>query len=350
MFSAVTVSVAMATFNGEKYLLEQLKSIADQDLLPSELVVCDDCSTDRTMEILQNFSANAPFPVRVYINETNLGFSDNFLKSASLCRGEFVAFSDQDDIWLRNKIKDAVAAINKYPNTALILQNAKICNHELEVSGRIFPDFIRPGHNGPKAQFGFWVWPGFLQTFRASLLDETAKKNRPRSYFPSHRSITHDKLTCLLANALGGVVVLDEPAALYRRHEGALTGDFAVQGLRERVGKALPVGSDHYLFLAEVAAETAIYLRHLGEVTNDLKAQCFMESADSFDLLARIQSERANLYDSRSIFRRLGSFSKIVLSGGYLGPPVAALGWKSLAKDLLRVIGLLSTSQTSRSS
>lgn len=94
---ATTISTAMCTYNGEKYLREQLESIARQTLLPNELVVCDDCSSDETVEIIQDFSRNAPFSVRLMINENNLGFAKNFEKAITLCSGEIIVLSDQDD-------------------------------------------------------------------------------------------------------------------------------------------------------------------------------------------------------------------------------------------------------------
>lgn len=339
MTSERTVSVAMATYNGEKYLAEQLKSIADQDHLPSELVACDDGSTDRSLEILKDFSADAPFPVRIYTNEMNLGFSDNFLKSASLCKSELIAFSDQDDVWLPNKLKDALAAIDQVPDTLLVLQNANICNHQLEVSGRIFPGSIRPGRYGRLAQFGFWVWPGCLQTFRASLLREMTSTDRPRSYFPGHRIITHDKLTCLLANALGGIVVLDAPAALYRRHDAALTGSYSQQSVGQRVAKARGVSGDHYDFLADVAKECADYMQNLaGRTDNAAWASAFRDNSQEFRHLSEIQRQRGRLYAAPRLCERLSASLKIARDGGYMGQPFHAMGLRSAAKDIARVV------------
>lgn len=342
----MNVSVAMATYNGAGYLARQLESLASQEKLPLELVVCDDGSTDETVSILEKYSETAPFPTRIYRNETNLGFADNFLKAASLCNGDFIAFCDQDDVWLPNKLKDACDAIQKQPEVQLVLQNAYICNEWLDKSERIFPKMIPPGHYGKQSQFGFWVWLGFLQTVRASILETAAHIDRPRNYYPGHKLMSHDKLTCLLANALGGIVVLPEPAALYRRHSNALTGDYAVQTLRQRLDKALPVGSDHYAFLAEVAAETADYLRRLAVDSAPAKASDLRASAASFDNLSGIHATRADLYSASNSTVRLRHYARIARSGGYFGPPMISLGWKSAAKDLLRVAGLLGKSQT----
>jgi glycosyltransferase involved in cell wall biosynthesis len=99
-----TISVALCTYNGARYLPEQLWSVASQTRLPDELVVCDDASSDATLEILDRFAQEAPFGVRIYRNERNLGSTKNFEKVIGLCRGEFIALSDQDDIWFPDRL------------------------------------------------------------------------------------------------------------------------------------------------------------------------------------------------------------------------------------------------------
>jgi glycosyltransferase involved in cell wall biosynthesis len=98
------ISVAMTTFNGARYLGEQLASLSSQTVKPLELVVCDDGSTDETVAILQSFSAGAPFTVRIFQNAERLGYQQNFMKAASLCKGSLIAFCDQDDIWNEDKL------------------------------------------------------------------------------------------------------------------------------------------------------------------------------------------------------------------------------------------------------
>ena len=107
------ISIALCTYNGERFLKEQLDSFVQQTLPPYELVVCDDCSSDSTCEILEKFSQTAPFPVRIFRNEYTLGLIKNFSKAASLCQGEYLAFSDQDDFWLPDKLEACFRVINK---------------------------------------------------------------------------------------------------------------------------------------------------------------------------------------------------------------------------------------------
>lgn len=120
------ISVAMTTYNGEKFLREQIDSILNQTYKDIELVVCDDCSSDSTWSILQEYQQKDS-RIRCYKNEKNLGFKNNFGKAISLCNGEFIALSDQDDIWIPEKLEESIKYINNYDmicsNASLIDEN-----------------------------------------------------------------------------------------------------------------------------------------------------------------------------------------------------------------------------------
>src|ERR1700741_3685870 len=98
------VSVALCTYNGEKFLEKQLDSIFLQDYSNLEIVVVDDCSKDNTWDILQRYAHNNE-RLRLYRNRRNLGYSRNFEKAIKLCRGDLIALADQDDIWEKEKIR-----------------------------------------------------------------------------------------------------------------------------------------------------------------------------------------------------------------------------------------------------
>jgi glycosyltransferase involved in cell wall biosynthesis len=335
----MNVSVAMATFNGEKYIQEQLKSLAGQTHKPYELVVCDDGSADATLSIVDAFSRKAPFPVRIHRNDANLGYPDNFLKAAKLCKGDWVAFCDQDDVWLPNKLKRVAGAVEGNSELVMVLQNAELCDDRLNHRGRIFPGRIKPGIYGPNSQYGFWVWPGFLKTVKAEVFAQIDADARPPSYFPDSVTQSHDKWTCMLANALGGICVLGEPAVLYRRHESALTGSYSIKPLRERVKESRSVGADHYRFLEEVASASSDYLnRKVAETANPRWRDSFSLSAQCFERLSIILRHRAALYESEGIVGRATHYLCIWRKGGYLGPRFTAMGGRSALKDATRAL------------
>lgn len=100
------ISIAMATYNGGRFLRQQLDSLYSQSYLPYEIVVCDDNSKDETQTILEEYHQNKG--LRYYINDNNLGPTGNFYKAISLCEGDYVMISDQDDVWHSNKIEETL--------------------------------------------------------------------------------------------------------------------------------------------------------------------------------------------------------------------------------------------------
>ena len=121
----------MTTYNGEKYLKEQLDSIYAQTHRNIEVIVTDDCSTDRTVEILKEYEK--AHKLKYYINEKNLGFTKNFEKAISLCNGEYIALADQDDIWLAEKIE---ILLNNIQENLLIHSDCSIIDEENQVKNQ----------------------------------------------------------------------------------------------------------------------------------------------------------------------------------------------------------------------
>lgn len=111
------VSIALCTYNGERFLCKQLDSLLAQTHRPIEIVVTDDQSTDSTWKILNTYLARHPDLFKIYQNEHNLGYVKNFEKVVGLCTGDYIALCDQDDIWLPNKISEHLADIGDFSLT-----------------------------------------------------------------------------------------------------------------------------------------------------------------------------------------------------------------------------------------
>lgn len=116
------ISVAMATYNGAEYLEEQLESIRTQTLPPDELIICDDRSKDNTVEVAKKYiqEHNLSDSWKVYVNEENLGYADNFHKAAKLTTGDMIFFSDQDDTWRKDKIEIMMGIMGEHPDCAVL--------------------------------------------------------------------------------------------------------------------------------------------------------------------------------------------------------------------------------------
>lgn len=100
------ISIAMTSYNGEKYIIKQLESIVNQSRIPDEVIICDDISKDNTVSLVEEFIKDKNLTNwKIVVNETNLGWQKNFYKALSLTTGDIIFFSDQDDIWHSDKIE-----------------------------------------------------------------------------------------------------------------------------------------------------------------------------------------------------------------------------------------------------
>lgn len=205
------VSIAMATYNGEKYIKQQLDSILKQTYINLEIIICDDLSKDKTVDIIKEYQEKDS-RIKLLINERNLGFKKNFEKAISLCRGDFIALSDQDDIWHYDKIKVLVASIGKYSlihsACSLIDENAK----------EISPLWMKPDdlqYSFEKLIFGTTI-TGCTVLFKKELL---------KDFFPiPNGEKYHDWWLGLLASKSNNIIYYDKVLVQYRQHESQDTG------------------------------------------------------------------------------------------------------------------------------
>lgn len=125
------ISIAMATYNGEQYIQEQLQSFVDQTLQPDEVIITDDKSTDNTVEIIREFAKKAPFKIEVSINEKNLGYAGNFSAALMKTTGDLVFLSDQDDVWFAEKINHMLDLANSKPEYLIYMNDAELTDGKL---------------------------------------------------------------------------------------------------------------------------------------------------------------------------------------------------------------------------
>lgn len=106
------ISVAIATYNGQEFIKEQLLSILNQTMPVDEIVICDDQSSDDTVKIIQELLCDK---IYLYQNEKNLGYKLNFKKALSYCKGDYIFLCDQDDIWKPNKVQTMIEIMQNHP-------------------------------------------------------------------------------------------------------------------------------------------------------------------------------------------------------------------------------------------
>ncbi len=236
--TVASTSIALCTFNGERYLPQQLSSLAAQTSLPGELVVCDDGSTDATLYILRSFAATAPFPVRVHVNQRNLGSNRNFEQAILLCQGERIALCDQDDVWLPEKLARCERAFTANPALGLVFTDGEIIDASGQRTGsRLLPNFqfdqqaralLQHGDMLPLVRYRFVT--GATLVFRADL---------GRYCFPVQGEWTHDGWLAALISTMAEIQFLDEPLVLYRTHAAQQIGVGPGRGSRRDWWRAL---------------------------------------------------------------------------------------------------------------
>lgn len=212
------ISVALATLNGERYLAEQLASLAAQSHQPCEVVALDDGSVDATVSLLKEFARKASFPVRVINNAQRLGYGMNFLNAAALCAGDAVAFCDQDDVWLPHKL-ERVAAAFKNTGADLVAHAASVTAADLTPVGKRYPDIEADaslGRDVLREQF----YPGFSIAVSNKFFEQI----RTMMLRPGFVAEAHDELICELARVGWERCELAESLVLYRQHAANLIG------------------------------------------------------------------------------------------------------------------------------
>ncbi len=223
------LSIALATYNGEPYLSDQLASYLQQTRLPDEVVVCDDGSSDRTPQILADFAASAPFEVRLFQNERRLGYVRNFEKAAGLCSGDVIFFSDQDDWWLPEKLTLMEGAFARQPSLGLVFHDSEITDSALQPFGlsdwqrrhfsRKLQAHVLEGRGAHVLLSRLWtITPGNTVAFHSSLR---------RWLLPFSQATGHDEWTALMACCVADVSIVPHKLILYRRHPHNATGSLS---------------------------------------------------------------------------------------------------------------------------
>jgi hypothetical protein len=138
-----TVSIALCTYNGERFLYQQWESLLKQDRLPDEVIICDDCSTDKTRLLLRRLASEAPFRVMLEENDAQLGFNKNFEKALGLCTGDLIFICDQDDYWFPQKIDVMANYMANHPDVQMAFCNASEADERLKDLRLPFWDRVR---------------------------------------------------------------------------------------------------------------------------------------------------------------------------------------------------------------
>lgn len=217
-------SVALCSYNGEKYIHQQIDSILNQTHRPSEIVVCDDGSTDRTPEILAEYQKQYPEIFRIYFNEINLRSVKNFEKAISLCSKEIIFLSDQDDIWAENKAEKIVSFLDNHAEIDVVATNGFCIDENGAVHEKYSlwdaPVFLKEkGKNIDYFEIILLcnIATGASMAFRAALKPEIMP-------FPVLKDYHHDEWIALNTARKGRFEFLNDKLFYYRTHQEQQVG------------------------------------------------------------------------------------------------------------------------------
>jgi glycosyltransferase involved in cell wall biosynthesis len=253
------VSVALCTYQGASFVLAQLASIAGQTLLPVEVVVCDDRSTDGTDDVVRRFATSAPFPVRLSVNDERLGVTANFAQAITRCSGSVIALADQDDVWMPQKLEQQVEVLRRNPAAGAVFSDAELVDWSLRPLGR---SMFEATHFSSRRQRRFRnghaldvllarsVVCGATLAFRSSFRD---------LLLPIPTTGLHDVWLATLLATVTEIVALPDQLVRYRQHGanqvGApATGPRAKLARRGRQGEPGDEAGHHRAMVERMAA------------------------------------------------------------------------------------------------
>lgn len=263
------VTVAMATYNGAKYLEEQLESILSQTLAPAEMIVCDDLSSDGTLDILERYHERGL--LKVFVNNERLGYVGNFKKAVSLAAtGNYIALSDQDDIWLPEKLEAAMKlmlALEDAHKPVMVYSDLIYVDEDKQMLNPSFRNEL--GQDGYEHCLDTLLFGGFVNG--CTMLMNPSMT----SYFdtiPEGKHFTHDTWISLIAYTFGRVGMIPNPDILYRKHSSNATEleQFKKQNRFSRLrSEFMSAFKENVLFEKELAVVSKFYEVFPGELTKD---------------------------------------------------------------------------------
>ncbi len=320
------ISVALCTYNGEDFLSEQLASILAQTRQPDELVICDDVSTDRTLMIAREFAASAPFPVRIFVNERNLGSSRNFGRAIELCSFSdgVIVLSDQDDVWVKTKLAMIDDSFRNHPETNVVFSDAEVVDHDLRAKGYRLWDAVK---FSKKERFEVESGQAIRVLLRHNVVTGATMAIRARlcpMVLPVPEGVVHDSWIALLAAVDGHIRLLPYALILYRQHAGNQIGASKLnftQRLRRPCEKAITEARTA-LCQYEKAAERLRGMPMLGVSAVLLR-----------DFSQKVDHLRTRIDIALRVASWFWKMTQEIISGRYHR---YSLGWWSIGHDLIK--------------
>jgi glycosyltransferase involved in cell wall biosynthesis len=255
------ISVVVATYNGAKYLAAQLDSIFNQTYSNLEVIVCDDLSTDDTTQILREYEVK--HGLRYFVNEARQGVVKNFERAISKAKGGYIALSDQDDVWLPQKLERSLQRLQQLEATgsagepALVFSDLTVVDENLRQLSPSYWHYMQL--NPDNTKLNRILVENVVTGCTAFMNRATVNLALP---IP-RAAIMHDVWFLLVASSFGQVAYLPEPTVLYRQHSQNVVGA-RHKGLMQKLQSGLDkLSSNNFSLLqAEIEQARAFYEKY----------------------------------------------------------------------------------------
>lgn len=219
------ISIALCTYNGVDFIEEQLQSIIKQTVLPYEVVICDDGSTDGTIQVIEEFIATSPVSIKLYKNHVTLGVVKNFEQAIGYCSGDYIALSDQDDVWIEEKLEISIKKLMEIERgrnvPVLVHTDLVVVDENLNV---IAPSLMRYQgiHHEDVSEQAKRVL--LFQNFVTGCTI-LFNRNLKEKVIPFPQDIVmHDWWLALASSFWGIIGYINQPTVLYRQHANNQVG------------------------------------------------------------------------------------------------------------------------------
>ncbi len=227
----MTTSVALCTYNGTHYIQEQIESILNKTIPVDEIVVCDDGSTDNTIQVIENLREKSSGKIRIIRNERKIGVGDNFQKAVDLCKGDIIFLSDQDDVWMPNKVETISSFFKENSKIDVIFTDAELID-ETGQTVTFVPNNLWGYHftGDYKKMFGLGLQlePFIIGHTHATGATMAVRRDfatrHPFAAMCSHGEVLHDFALAIFAAENNSLGCLEQKLTQYRIHSSQTCG------------------------------------------------------------------------------------------------------------------------------
>jgi glycosyltransferase involved in cell wall biosynthesis len=298
------ITAAVCTYNGERYILEQLNSILNQSIMVDEIIICDDQSTDKTIEIINSLIKSNPGIIQFHINDENLKVNKNFEKAISLSTGDYIFLSDQDDVWKEDKVEHILEVFEQNPTAQGVFSNAYLIDDEGNKRGsKSLWDKVLFIENTIKNQKELY---SYISNVRNMVTGATlCLKRETKNFifpFPDSRTMYHDEWIALILSFKNTLYYTTKKLISYRVHDSQQIGVIKTSVLKEN---SLVIESIIYKKYPKKFQK--LYLIYKSYFRNYNKFVCLKKSYThkiNFDLDNIIDTNKNNIIDIELSLRK----------------------------------------------